>query len=698
MPTYDRDELLERTDLEGLFTELVGPGRGSGRSATWPCPVPEHAQTGKSPPVSIDGENKLWACHGCGAGGTAIDLVMAARRVSIGEAMEELARRAHVRPTVERHDRRDAPRPTRRNSAPPRPPEAKDRLRRPATMADPAVAGALEAYVSDCARLLWEPAGADVLGWLRQRGLADEVLRANRVGADPGPAQLERAKGLPRRGVAAVFPVLGADGSACYCQARYLHGPAEHRHDNPDRSFGPNPRLAALVDPPGVAEGPVVICEGAPDALTMASAGRRAAAILGAGYPNEAVAAALVARYPHDHLVVAFDNDDRGRAGAAKLGELLAEAGAGRRVWELPLPGGHVDVNDWALAAAGDFVAQLDAAWARARPLGWERAPAAVDLLDTFFAQQGDVAGAVRIPTGIAALDILLAHGGWRPGVVLLGGTPGIGKSAFALHTALHAAGLGHPVLYVSVEQSTMEMLGRIFCRETRSGIASYWNREPAYLQAAQAAAGRLRLDNLYLRSDPFVVEDFGGTVSRVRQWATEVAEQTGATPLIIVDYLQRMRPPEAERRLDQHRQISLAGLGLRQLARDLSSPVLAISSVNRQSYDKPPSLDAFKGSGDLEYDADACLLLRFAARSDDEAKRMAETSGVAPVELYLVGKNRYGPTNVEDPIALDFDRSYGSFRVRGGGPTVPASTNGAGAQAAHPNPPPAPPSLYEDF
>ncbi len=126
---------------------------------------------------------------------------------------------------------------------------------------------------------------------------------------------------------------------------------------------------------------------------------------------------------------------------------------------------------------------------------------------------------------------------------------------------------------------------------------------------------------------------------------------------------------------------------------------MLAISSVNRQSYDKPPSLDAFKGSGDLEYDADACLLLRFAARSDDEAKRMAETSRVAPVELYLVGKNRYGPTNVEDPIALDFDAPTARSGPGAAVPRQPCGPNGAEAEAvAHPNPPTAPPSLYEEF
>jgi replicative DNA helicase len=259
---------------------------------------------------------------------------------------------------------------------------------------------------------------------------------------------------------------------------------------------------------------------------------------------------------------------------------------------------------------------------------------------------------------------------------VLLGGLAGIGKTAFALHAALAAAKAGHPVVYLSVEQGPDELLGRVFCRETGRSIADYWNRDPAYLTAAREVAGRLPLAGLYLYGDPYLATDTEGTVGRLRRWAGQVAAQTGSTPLVVVDYLQRMRPPEADRRLDERRQVSLAGLGLRQLARDLACPVLAISSVNRQSYDKAPSLDAFKGSGDLEYDADACLLLRLAARSDEEAAALAQGSGVVPAELYVV-KNRYGALNLDRPVLLDFDRGYGGFRETQ--PAARSSSNGAG-------------------
>src|SRR5439155_1690731 len=80
-----------------LADELLGSRRGTGSSAMWRCPSPQHAQTGRTPPVSVftshRGEER-WHCHGCGIGGSAVDLLMAVRGVSAGDALGELARRA----------------------------------------------------------------------------------------------------------------------------------------------------------------------------------------------------------------------------------------------------------------------------------------------------------------------------------------------------------------------------------------------------------------------------------------------------------------------------------------------------------------------------------------------------------------------------------------------------------------------------
>ena len=86
LPT--RDEILSRIDLVellGSLTQLPVRVRGSrGQSA---CPSSTHAQTGATPPVSIDLARGLWCCHGCGAGGTAVDALMVAGGLDRAGAM-----------------------------------------------------------------------------------------------------------------------------------------------------------------------------------------------------------------------------------------------------------------------------------------------------------------------------------------------------------------------------------------------------------------------------------------------------------------------------------------------------------------------------------------------------------------------------------------------------------------------------------
>lgn len=106
MSVDDRHDLLAAVDLEALWPELVGP---RARNRQWPCPMPNHAQSGATPPVSIyrrhDGAQR-WRCHGCGAGGSAVDL-LAAKGATIAEAFDRLraltGRPRRERPPVDLH-------------------------------------------------------------------------------------------------------------------------------------------------------------------------------------------------------------------------------------------------------------------------------------------------------------------------------------------------------------------------------------------------------------------------------------------------------------------------------------------------------------------------------------------------------------------------------------------------------------------
>jgi hypothetical protein len=346
--SYDRHEILTRVDLGALCDEVLGPRRGRGTSASWSCPDPGHGpQTGRTPPVSLYmGRSGLarWHCHACGADGTAIDLVMTTHGCTVKDAMGTLAARTGVTAIPPGTPPRLRPRPS---LVAPRP--------EPTSPPD----GCVDEYVQACARALWLPAGRPVLEYLHARGFADPILARNRVGADPGPRQLGRSAGLPSRGPGAVFPLLERKGQTLYCQTRYLDpARAGRRYDNPAAALAPNPRLG-LILPPGDVHHPrlVVVCEGAPDALSAAQAGYRAAAIIGAALPDPTLAQRLVEQSGPATFLVTFDADHHGQRGATRLRDLLARTpGAGPvRVFSPP----HGDLNAWAMATGSRFGAEF---------------------------------------------------------------------------------------------------------------------------------------------------------------------------------------------------------------------------------------------------------------------------------------------------------------------------------------------------
>lgn len=322
---YDREELLGRIDLRALLDELSGPAVTQGRTARWRCPAADHDDVHPSVTVTKDRRGvERWRCWSGGHAGTAIDAIQVACRVGQREAIDELARRGGVRPGQ----------PGVRRIAPVLPP-------REVVPLHPSVVR----YVEACEQLLWKQAGRPVLDYLtNERGLDVDVLQANRVGADPGIGRLRRGAGLPRGGVAAVFPALAHDGDVVYVQSRYLDpGQDRPKYGNPVGRLGDNPRHG-WTQPTGPPKTPILVCEGFPDAYTANSAGYAAVAVLGAMNATPSFAERLIPHLAGRPVIVAFDGDTAGRMASASLSQALASHGI--MVVELPLPSG-ADLNSW---------------------------------------------------------------------------------------------------------------------------------------------------------------------------------------------------------------------------------------------------------------------------------------------------------------------------------------------------------------
>jgi DNA primase len=332
---HDRDAILARVDLEALADELLGR-RPRPFIRMWPCPNPDHPQTGKTPPLSVFAArsgHQRWHCHGCGDGGTAIDLLLATRHAhDVRDALDRLAHRTGLTPEPPPDGRRGSLRPVPVARSAPKPPRS----------VDPQVVDQLDEYAVACAEHLRSPAGRAVLAWLTERrAIPPDVIDAAGLGADPGPRHLPRPDGVPRVFPAVVFPVR-QDGHVVYTVSRHLR-PVASRWWNTAERVAPNPRLA-FYQPPGYpAGGGVVVTEGPLDALSALAAGYQAAAILGAGTITPAIADQLA--LTGHRLLLALDNDPEGRRAHDRLARLLTERSA--RWSALPIPAHHGDLNVW---------------------------------------------------------------------------------------------------------------------------------------------------------------------------------------------------------------------------------------------------------------------------------------------------------------------------------------------------------------
>ncbi len=331
------NDVLDRTELSALLDELTQPSGRIGPGRKWHCPMPYHDDHRASVTMFRDRHgHERWRCWSGDHRGDAVDLVVAVSGRDRAEAVDWLATRAGMFP--------DRPLPAIKPKTSPAPDAAR--------VMDPIVAR----YVHACSRVLNTSTGRVVRDWLHARGIGDDTINANLIGADPGREMMRRGRGLPYgNGLAATFPVYGPAGNLTYVQARYLDVEASGRkYDNPAAALAPHPRLGFAVSPNLVHQGALLVCEGMPDALIAAQSGFHAVGLLGAHTPDEAVAARLAnhATNLDAQVVLVCDPDPAGRRVADALAPLLEQQG---QMPAVLIPPNGCDLNDWA---------QSDARWA----------------------------------------------------------------------------------------------------------------------------------------------------------------------------------------------------------------------------------------------------------------------------------------------------------------------------------------------
>jgi replicative DNA helicase len=254
-------------------------------------------------------------------------------------------------------------------------------------------------------------------------------------------------------------------------------------------------------------------------------------------------------------------------------------------------------------------------------------------------------------PTGYLDLDQLLS--GLQPSsLVVVGARPAMGKTSFALgmiaHAALEATNPS-PVLFFSLEMSNLELSQRLLCAEARVDSTRVRNGQ---LQAddwqkISRAMGRLAEAPIWIDDNPNL------TIMEIRAKARRLKSQIGNLGMIVIDYLQLM----SGRSSAENRQVEVSELsrGLKILARELETPVVALSQLSRgleMRADKRPMLADLRESGSIEQDSDVVMFIFREEIYDPKP----ENAGQAEI---IVAKHRSGPTGV---VQLAFLPQYTRF------------------------------------
>jgi len=230
------------------------------------------------------------------------------------------------------------------------------------------------------------------------------------------------------------------------------------------------------------------------------------------------------------------------------------------------------------------------------------------DRLDELHKQGEGLRG---VPTGFKDLDDSLA-GLQKSNLIILAARPGVGKTTLALNICQNVA-VKHklPVGFFSLEMSKEELVDRLLVSQ-------------ADIDAWKLKTGRLsekdftRLSNAMgeLAESPIFIDDTPAqTVLEMRTKARRLQVENGLS-LLVVDYLQLARSRQLENRVQE---ISEVSQGLKNLARELKIPVLAVSQLSRaveQRGQKRPQLADLRESGSIEQDADVVMFLW---REDEE-------------------------------------------------------------------------------
>lgn len=434
---------------------------------------------------------------------------------------------------------------------------------------------------------------------------------------------------------------------------------------------------------------PIYVVEGAIDALSIMECQGEALSLNSTIHVQQFLST-IEKNPPCQNLIVAMDDDAAGKTAASKLADGLSKLKLPFIVlsgWE-----GCNDANELLVkdrSAFERFISKTTAEAVKAtipldskdkELLEWLLSNRMDNCVDAMLSQIAENATKPRLSTGFKKLDEAL-DGGIAAGLHLVAAMSSLGKTTLVIQMVTNLAKQGQDVLFFSLEMSKLELYAKCVSRYTyeldraNSRIlgqstsqilhGDYINTEKDGIKKhMQAAISEYRKHSGKLT----VIESFCEICAdQVKDVTESYIRLVGKKPLVVIDYVQLLQPKDP--RWTDKQNMDYAIKVLKYLVA-LGIPVIAISSLNRQSYDSPVRLGSLKETGNLEYSAEVVMALDFEAmyqairsNSPKSFDLEAEKEKVERDVLLTILKNRNGQTGQQ--IRMSFNPRFNYFEEK---------------------------------
>lgn len=522
--------------------------------------------------------------------------------------------------------------------------------------------------------------------YLKERGLSEAVISRFRLGYDPNWRHPNVPAGVPYS-PRVIIPT---------SRYSYLARDIRKLEDIPEGSRSYMKQKVGGVSIFNVealrkSKQPIFIVEGEIDALSIMEAGGEAIA-LGTANNGRALVKEVKKSKPVQPLVLALDNDEKGKEASKKIGQELSKEGI--PFYRLNVSGEYKDPNEALIKGLNQFKDTIKNALNKAEYIDansgdYEMTGTNETARDQYLKSSNrhmieDFKGGIKesintpfISTGFEVLDAVL-DGGLYEGLYILGAISSLGKTTYVMQVVDQIAQQGHDVLIVSLEMARSELMAKSISRhtyliahannkydakhhpKTTRGITTgmfYGGYSPLEIELIEEATKAYASYANHI----YTMEGVGAIgTEEIRERVNEHIHFTGRAPVVVVDYIQQLASYE-ERATDKQK-TDRAVMELKRISRDFKIPVIGISSFNRQNYQTEVGMEAFKESGAIEYSSDVLigLQLKDGAKADKEKVNELLRADPRLIELVIL-KNRNGRTG--DKIQMNYRPKFNRIK-----------------------------------